>query len=194
MAAQALANAQARDARDIAIKTLEHVCARLVPFSGEGELITKVLATKLKTALGEIARREVDMAGAEGILIERLRATFKASSVARHWFDAENEAGRFDPVAANVNVNPGVVGQSTMDRVRAAFDARFLGPSIMAPLMSAMLGMRRESQQPPMEFADELNRLNAALGPQAFPNEALRARLVETSADLASGVQPGADW
>ena len=193
MAAQAQAQAQARDARDIAIKTLELVCARLVPFSAEGELITKVLATtKQKTALGEIARREADMAGAEGILIERLRSTFKAGSAARLWFDAENEAGRFDPVA--VNVNPPVAAQSTMDRVRAAFDARFLGPSIMAPLMSAMLGMRRESQQPPREFADELTRLNAALGLQAFPNEALRARLVETSAELASGVQPGADW
>ena len=191
MAAQA--QAQARDARDIAIKTLELVCARLVPFSAEGELITKVLATtKQKTALGEIARREADMAGAEGILMERLRSTFKAGSVARHWFDAEYEAGRFDPVAANLNTL--VAAQSTMDRVRAAFDARFLGSSIMAPLLSAMLGMRRESQQPPREFAEELTRLNAALGLQAFPNEALRARLVETSADLASGVQPGADW
>src|SRR5687767_8445791 len=123
MAAQA--QAQARDARDIAIKTLELVCGRLVPFSAEGELITKVLATtKQKTALGEIARREVDMAGAEGILLERLRSTFKAGSVARHWFDAESEAGRFDPVAAIAN--PAAAALSTMDRVRAAFDARFL--------------------------------------------------------------------
>ena len=144
MAAQAQALAQAREARDIAMKTLELVCARLVPFSAEGELITKVLSTtKQKTALGEIARREADMAGAEGILLERLRSTFKAGSVARHWFDAENEAGRFEAVAANA---PNAA-QSTMDRVRAAFDTRFLGASIMAPLLSAVLGMRRESQQ-----------------------------------------------
>ena len=67
MAAQAQ---QVRDARDIAIKTLELVCARLEPFSAEGGLIAKVLATtKQKTALSEIARREQDMAGAEGILM-----------------------------------------------------------------------------------------------------------------------------
>ena len=182
--AQALAQAQARDARDLALKTLELICARLVPFSAEGELTTKVLsATRQKAALGEIARREADMAGAEGILIERVRSTFKTGSVARHWFDTEHEAGRFDPVAAVAN--PPVAAQSIMDRVRAGFDARFLGPSIMAPLLSAILAMRRESQQAPREFVEELARLNAALGPQAFPNEALRARLVETSADLA---------